>query len=216
MNTLATPSYRALMRRTVEIDFRYKHRHVRGSLSALSVMVPIFETMAGADVFILSKGHSCAALYACLEHFRKTSPNLSQVHPERQLSAGIEMTAGSLGHGLPFAVGIARARQLQNLPGIVYVLIGDGECSEGTTWESLLMANRFNLRNLVVHVDCNGFQGSDPRLDNGVACLPYLYSPIHFHETTPGMGCAYLEAKKEESVQLLTPTDYAAIMEELA
>ena len=70
----------------------------------------------------------------------------------------IHCTTGSLGHGLPISVGMALARKLQNKPGNIYVMMSDGECQEGTTWESLLIAAKHKLDNLIVMIDYNKVQ----------------------------------------------------------
>jgi transketolase len=81
-------------------------------------------------------------------------------HPSRDSNNGVPCTTGSLGHGLPMALGMALAKKATGQPGKVYVLMGDGECQEGTTWESLLIAANLGLDNLVVIVDWNQIQGS--------------------------------------------------------
>lgn len=207
--------YKDLIRRTVEIDFLYKHRHLPGSLSALPIIANIYEQMGRHDVFILSKGHSCAALYAVLEHYG-FKPDVSKVHPERDPANGITITAGSLGHGLPIGVGIAYCRKHRAQPGLVHVLMGDGECLEGTTWEALHLAVRFGLRDhLHVHVDCNGRQGSDALLCNAPYSMGQIYGSVFRHPTKSGQGVRMFEEKPDESVHLVTDAEYNAIMEEL-
>ncbi len=208
----------ALRRRMVEIDYRYKHRHLPGSLSALPIIADIYRTLdLDNDVFILSKGHSCSALYAVLEAVGY-KPDVSKVHPERDIAAGVVMTAGSLGHGLPTAVGIAWAKQYQGKPGIVHVLLGGGECQEGTTWEGLHLAARFKLNNLVVHVDHNGYQGSDADLIDVVELIEStkLGFVMLLHHTRKGEGLKMFEDDPVKSVHLVTDDDYARFMEELA
>jgi transketolase len=81
-----------------------------------------------------------------------------QGHPERNLSLGVEMTAGSLGMGLSFGIGVALAARLDHRGYRVYALLGDGECQEGQTWEAALSAAHFKLDNLTAIVDCNQMQ----------------------------------------------------------
>lgn len=206
---------KALLLRTVEIDFSHRHRHLPGSLSALPIIAEIYETMKPEDVFILSKGHSCAALYAVLEALG-CRPDCSLVHPERDPANGIAITSGSLGHGLPIAVGIAYAKHLRDESGTVHVLMGDGECSEGTTWESLLMAARLELQyNLVVHIDCNGWQGSDAVLVDFHRPIRALW-PVQMHFTKKGHGILRFEEDPQKSTHLVTQQEYAEILEEIA
>ena len=82
-------------------------------------------------------------------------------HPDIEPCEGIPCTTGSLGHGLPVAVGMAMAKKLKKEPGHIYVLLSDGECQEGTTWESLMVAAHHKLNNLTVIIDRNRIQALD-------------------------------------------------------
>jgi transketolase len=121
---------------------------------------------AERDYFILSKGHGCLALYVVLEReglltdtdtamFCKPGGILGE-HPDCTKVPGVEASTGSLGHGLPFAVGIALGLKIAGKSNRVYVLCGDGECHEGTIWEAANVANNLRLGNLCVIVDWNG------------------------------------------------------------
>lgn len=222
----------SLRRRTVEIDYTHGHRHLPGSLSALPIIAEIYAQMTDLDVFILSKGHACAAHYAVLEH-HGYRPDVSKVHPERDPANGITMTAGSLGHGYPTAVGIAVAKKFEacgsvepkpDIPwlgsetwvGRVHVLLGDGECQEGTNFEAAHLADRWALqRYLTVHVDCNGWQGSSPIRSEAVRALGEIF-PLRLHLTRKGAGVKMFEQHPEKSTHTVTASDYAAIMEELS
>ena len=121
------------------------------------------------DRFILSKGHAAAALYAVLA--RKgvidaallpgflTDQSPLTGHPVLGSLAGIEVSTGSLGHGLPLAIGMALAAKMDDQPYRVFVLLGDGELQEGSVWEGAALAARLQLDNLVLLVDANGLQG---------------------------------------------------------
>jgi transketolase len=133
---------------------------------------PARPTWADRDRVILSKGHGCLALYAILAdqgYFPETTLDTfcsrhSPLggHPERQLELGIEASTGSLGHGLPLAVGVALAhRRLQDSVR-VFVVVGDGELNEGSNWEAMLMASKHRLSNLMVIVDHNSQQLHGP------------------------------------------------------
>ena len=120
----------------------------------------------GRDIFILSKGHGCAALYVVLHkngylQQKDMDEYLSFQgilggHPDRTKVPGAEASTGSLGHGLPFAVGIALGLKVQKKSNRVIVLVGDGECQEGTIWESALVAQSLGLDNLCCFIDYNG------------------------------------------------------------
>ena len=204
-----------LMRRMVEIDYRHKHRHLPGSLSALPIVVEIYSKMdLENDVFILSKGHSCSALYAVLEELGM-KPNVSLVHPERDPANGVTMTSGSLGHGYPTAVGIAWAKKHQGKPGIVHVLLGDGECQEGSNYEAAQLAEMLQLHDrLKVHVDFNGFQGSEALVAKPILPLGNIF-PMELHFGHKGYGIRRFQGDPAKSVHLVTEQDFNEIMEEL-
>jgi transketolase len=207
--------YKSLTHRMVEIDYRHKHRHLPGSLSAIRIIADIYAAMDPEhDIFILSKGHACAALYAVLESYGM-KPDVTKVHPERDVANGVQITAGSLGHGLPIGVGIAWAKKLRGETGQVHVLLGDGECLEGTTWESLHLAKRIGLQDiLVVHVDDNGYQQCDATL---VDCVPAMRGifPVRTYGIPKGHGVKMFETSPWKSTHLVSDADYAAIMEEI-
>ena len=119
----------------------------------------------GRDYFILSKGHGCVALYAVLaEHGFITEEDLANFcrkggilgeHPDRNKVPGVEASTGSLGHGFPFSVGIAIGLKIKKQPNKIFTLLGDGECHEGSVWESAHLAANHELSNLTVVVDWN-------------------------------------------------------------
>lgn len=119
------------------------------------------------DYFILSKGHGCVAYYTVLERegfiTREdlatfcTKHGILGEHPDSTKIPGVEASTGSLGHGFPFAVGIALALRISGKTGPrVWTLVGDGECHEGTVWEAAQVARNLELGNLCVLVDWNG------------------------------------------------------------
>ena len=120
------------------------------------------------DRFILSKGHGSLALYTMLSEVGFFSKDLLKTFskPNSVLGGepcipnipGVEATTGSLGHGLSLAVGMALAKKIDNKKEKIYVLLGDGECEEGTIWEAVMFAVHYKLDNLIIIVDCNRIQ----------------------------------------------------------
>lgn len=203
-----------LIRRTIEIDYTQKHRHAGGALSALPIIAKIYEQLGPDDVFILSKGHAAPAFYAVLEKYGY-KPDVSLPHPDHDPKNGIVCTTGSLGHGLPVAVGIALAKMIRNEPGKVYVLIGDGESLEGTTWEALNIARAFDLHpHLEVHVDANGWQGSCETICDTLDVMRAIFW-CRVHHTKRGEGVRLFEDHEEWHTHLITPEEFNQIMEEL-
>jgi len=152
--------------------------HPGGSLSAVEIVTVLYfkflrhmpsnPLWSDRDRFILSKGHAAPLLYAVLAEcgyfplselstLRQLGSRL-QGHADRTVTPGVEMTAGSLGQGLSFALGVALAGRLNSQDYRVYVLLGDGECDEGQVWEGAMAAAHFKVDNLVAIVDNNGLQ----------------------------------------------------------
>ncbi len=121
------------------------------------------------DKFILSKGHASAALYATLAEkgfFKKEYLDTFYIdggilpgHVDMTAVPGLEASSGSLGHGLSIGVGMAIANRQMKNPGQIYVLLGDGECNEGSVWEAVMLAAHLKLCNITAIVDLNQLQG---------------------------------------------------------
>ena len=152
--------------------------HPGGSLSAADVVTALYFRVMRIDPknpdwpdrdrFILSKGHACPVWYAALAergYFDKSHlktlrqmGSILQGHPDMLKTPGIDMTAGSLGHGLPAGLGMALAGKLQQKDYQVFVIIGDGESQEGSIWEASMAAPNFKLDNLTAILDYNHLQ----------------------------------------------------------
>lgn len=131
--------------------------HLGGSFSIIEMLLVLYEViLKEEDKFILSKSHASFPL--CLTLREKGYDPALTTHLEIDPRNGIHCTTGSLGHGLPLGTGMALARKLQDIPGKIIVMMSDGECQEGTTWESLLIAAKHKLDNLLVLVDYNKIQ----------------------------------------------------------
>lgn len=149
-----------LRKKVLDLSMETGEAHLGGCFSEIEILISLFEEVMGLqDKFILSKGHCPHPFYLLLRE-RGYNPKIA-THPDLDPANGIYTTSGSLGHGLPLAVGMAMARKRKNQAGDIYVLMGDGECQEGTTWESLLIASRHNLNNLIAVVDYNHIQALD-------------------------------------------------------
>ena len=152
--------------------------HFGGALSITEIVSTLFAYQMKIDKknpnwekrdrFILSKGHACLAYYAALcevgyiskeelKTFEKNDTNLLG-HPVINRSIGIDFSNGSLGMGLSLGIGVAISSIKKKLDFNVYVIVGDGECNEGSIWEAAMAAPNFKLSNLYVIVDKNNFQ----------------------------------------------------------
>ena len=168
-----------------------KSSHLGSAFSIIEILTVLYNYFIDIDLikkkererdyFILSKGHAVSALYATLASVGLISTELlndyckdgSKLagHPTKDSILGIEASTGSLGHGLPLGVGVAIASKKDKIKNKVYVLLGDGECQEGSVWEAIQLAVRLKLNNLVVIVDNNKLQGFDRTEDISTGCL---------------------------------------------
>ena len=131
--------------------------HLGGSFSMIEILLSLYEVvMKKSDKFILSKAHASFPLCLLLRE-KGLKPELT-THLELDKKNGIHCTTGSLGHGLPIAVGTAMARKIMKKNGKIFCVIGDGEINEGSIWESILVAVNNKLDNLICVVDYNKSQ----------------------------------------------------------
>ncbi|MBM2826604.1 MAG: transketolase subunit [Dehalococcoidia bacterium] len=155
--------------------------HPGGSLSSVEILTALYwrvlrhdssnPSWPDRDRFILSKGHVAPVLYAALAEAGYFSKDLLmtlrkfgsplQGHTDSTALPGVEMSGGSLGQGLSFGIGTAKAGRLDNKDYRVYVLLGDGECQEGQVWEAAMAAGKYKLDTLTAIVDRNGIQNDD-------------------------------------------------------
>ncbi len=177
-----------------------KCSHIGSAFSIVDIMTVLFHKFINIDLikqksknrdyFILSKGHASAALYATLssvglidpgelKNYYKDGSKLTG-HPIKDSFPGIEASTGSLGHGLSLAVGLALACKHDQINNKIYVILGDGECQEGSVWEAVMMAVRFKLNNLVLIIDNNNLQALDRTSDVAIGS---------WHEKFTGFGC---------------------------
>lgn len=145
-----------LEKRIIDITFQEKLSHLSSCLSAHPIIHEIYNEKKDDEVFILSNGHAGLALYVELEYRYGIDPVMllhkHGIHPGKDLENKLYCSTGSLGSGLPIAVG----RALANRDKTVYCLISDGEAAEGSIWESLRFINVAKLDNLKVYANING------------------------------------------------------------
>ena len=146
-----------LKRRILELSFKYKLSHIGSCLSAVGIIEEIYKTKQPNEKFVLSSGHAGLALYCVIEKYEGIDAEKiwlhHGVHPDRCDECHLYCSAGSLGHGLGIAVGMALADRTKN----VYCLISDGECMEGSIWEALRIKVDNDVDNLKVYVNLNGY-----------------------------------------------------------
>jgi transketolase len=159
--------------------------HIGGALSSADIVSTLYGDVMSLNIsnpldtnrdrFILSKGHACLVLYSALyevgmlskEQFFSFEKENSILlgHPVINKKVGIEFSNGSLGMGLSLGVGVALSAKIKNKNYFSYVLIGDGECNEGSVWEAAMSGYKYKLNNLVAIIDKNGFQQTGTTTD---------------------------------------------------
>jgi len=169
-----------LRRMIIKVSYQAKAHHIGSALSCIDILTALyFHTMnlntknpfhPDRDWFMLSKGHAALAQYVALvkrgffnESVLKseflTDGGILGGHPDISIVHGIEMSSGSLGHGLSIGVGVALVAKKDNRDSRSFILLGDGECNEGMVWEAAMFASHHKLDNLIAIVDFNNLQG---------------------------------------------------------
>lgn len=172
---------RRLRAQVVALSHQARTPHLASALSCLDILValyaggflhldPLYPQDPLRDRVLLSKGHAALALYtilaargffpqAWLDHYNQNGAMLAE-QPSPGTIPGLEVATGSLGHGLSIGLGMALASRIQGYFYRVYVLLGDGECNEGTVWEAAMLAAAQKITNLVAIVDFNQWQAT--------------------------------------------------------
>lgn len=174
--------YQNLSRRirkvVIDIIYKTKSPHIGSSFSIVEILVALYfkflniipeDTFnSNRDRFVLGKGHACSVLYAVLAEKGfidkkdldgfATNGGIFEHHPSMDLKSGIEVSTGSLGHGLSIGAGIALSGKVDKKKYKVCVLMSDGELNEGSVWEAIMFAGHHRLHNLIATVDYNKIQ----------------------------------------------------------
>jgi len=170
----------AAMRKDIVLMLKTERGHLGGSMSIVEIVATLYfgvmnfdpknPKKPNRDRFILSKGHAVLAQYAALIELGLLAPEyLDQLkklgsplqgHPDMRMVPGIEANTGALGQGLSLANGMALAARLDKESFYIYVIIGDGELSEGQNWEAVMAAAHYKLDHVIAFIDNNGLQAT--------------------------------------------------------
>lgn len=195
-----------LHKRLLKLLYDHNEEHVGSCFTCIDIIDDIFKRKQKDDIFILSNGHAAYALYSILEKYHNIDADKlvekHAGHPNWDKENSIECSTGSLGSGLPIAVG----RALANKNRKVYVTISDGECAEGSIWEALRFIKTHNIENIEVHVNANGWACYDPiDVEYLETRLKAFLPEIVFHKTSveqfpflTGLSAHYMKLTKEE------------------
>lgn len=177
-------------RRILDISQQVTALHAAPAFSCTEIVDVIYNELMrwtapghSPDVFLMSKGHGCMIQYVILEEmgvldrqdlddYCKPGGQLG-AHPDFGVP-GIAASTGSLGHGMGIATGMAYAERMQQRDGQVYLVLSDGECQEGSTWEGAMMAANLSLENLIAFVDLNDISGLERMSEGHPAFHPLL------------------------------------------
>lgn len=194
--------------RLLQISYENQLSHLGSTLTALPIIEDIYKLKKPNERFILSSGHAGLALYVVLESLGLGSAERmlkeQGIHPDRicDTLGIIDCSTGSLGQGLPIATGMAFSDRSKN----VYCLISDGECAEGSIWESLMVAEKYKLNNLKIYVNMNGFGAYDPidvkrlagRLLDMELDMRIYYTDVEQYPFLKGQSAHYYTMTKED------------------
>ena len=184
---------KTIKKRLLKLLYDHKEEHVGSCFTCIDIIYDIFKKKNKDDIFVLSNGHASYALYTILETFYEhvDADDLASRHgghPNREEENHIYCSTGSLGSGIVIAVGRAIADPTRK----VYVTLSDGECAEGSVWEALRMIEEQNIKNIEIHVNCNGWACYDPidvaylerRLKAFLPSIIIHKCALHYHERT--------------------------------
>jgi transketolase len=174
-----------LKKRILDIAFKYKIGHLGSYFSSIDIIDEIYKKMENKDIFILSSGHAVLSLYTCIEKYKSKDAEKLFLkhggHPHRDEKNNIFCSTGSLGLGITIAIGRAVANPNKK----IYVLISDGECAEGSVWESLKTIKEEKIKNIEVHVNINGYAAYKKiDIDYLIRRLKCFLPNIKIHKTT--------------------------------
>jgi len=175
-----------IARRIIDITYQEKLSHLSSTLSAAPIIEEIYNEKKDDEVFILSNGHAGLALYCVLEERYGIDPVMllhkHGIHPGKDLENKLYCSTGSLGSGLPIAVGRALANRDKN----VYCMISDGEAAEGSIWESLRFVHNQKLDNLKIYANINGMSAYEYLdIDYLIDRLLCFYDKINIRVSDP-------------------------------
>jgi transketolase len=150
-----------LEKRIIDLSYKHKLSHIGSCLSTVNTLDKIYSIKKKDEPLILSNGHAGLALYVVLEKYEEhNAEELLEkhgVHPNRDMDHGIWCSTGSLGHGVAIGVGMAMANKNRN----VYIVTSDGDCAEGSVWEALAIARKFQMENIRISLIANGYSAYD-------------------------------------------------------
>ena len=205
----------SLKKRILEISYNHKLGHLGSYFSSVDIIDKIYSKMGKDDIFILSSGHAAVASYVCLEKYHKIDAEQLFLkhggHPHRDEDNKIYCSTGSLGLGITIALG----RAIANPHRKVWVLISDGECAEGSVWESLKTIKEQNIENIEIHVNMNGYAAymevdTKYLTERLLAFLPEIkihYTSVEQFSFLKGLNAHYHIMKEE---------DYKLALEEIS
>jgi len=205
-----------IRKRLVEVAVENGAGHIAPSLSCVDILTLLYYHILNIgddpeweerDRLVFSKAHGAYGLYAILAdigYIRQTDwdnfykDSFLKGCAEQSLQHGIEAGCGSLGHGLPMAVGIAFGAKLRGKGYSSYCVVGDGEMQEGSNWEAVQFAVKYQLNHLIIIVDCNGLQAMDP--------LEAVLSPMDSYKDLSGkfnaFGCKVIKCAGHNMTEL--------------
>jgi len=249
-------NYRQLARiarlKVLELIHKGQTCHIASNFSVIDIATVLYANIKKEDEVVWSKGWASVSIYYFLyKQGKLTDEQLNSFPNEPFLSLaetsvpGVHVSGGSMGHGLPVAVGMALAKKRANEPGTIYCIMSDGELNEGTTWEAVMVAHHHSLDNLCVIIDRNGWQamgrtsevldlgdlrtkwfafgfdavnvdGHDyDQLENELKFSKKGFPRVIIANTIKGKGVSFMEDNIEYHYKYVNDEDYARAVNEL-
>jgi transketolase len=207
-----------LRRRLLELIYTQNLSHLGSCLSAIDIVDAVYTVKRPEEKFILSNGHAGLALYTVLEKFgllKKDACRALHLHPDRSAENNIDLSTGSLGQGLPIALGMALADRSRN----VYCLISDGESAEGSIWEALRIGAELKVGNLRVIVNANGWAAYMPvdieALHKRIASFGYEVIAVDGHSSSELVAALQKSPKRPQAILAKTDVEQFSFLKGL-
>lgn len=152
-------------KKVLEMVYKAQTSHIASNFSCIDIATVLYENLKEGDEVVWSKGWVAATIYYFLAKQGKIPvrdldkfPKVPYLGLAETSVKGVHVSGGSMGHGLPIAVGMALGKKMKGEKGMIYCIMSDGELNEGTTWESVSLAGHHKLNNLTLIIDANGWQ----------------------------------------------------------
>lgn len=200
----------SLIKRIINISYKNKLSHIGSCITSVEIIHNILKNKKEKDIFILSEGHAGLAYYVVLEKLYGIDAEMllekHGVHPNRDPSNYIQVSTGSLGSGITIGVGMALANKKRT----IHCLLSDGECAEGSVWESLRFIMERNISNIKIYVNMNGYSAYEEINKKYLEKILRVFLPSIIIKKTSFKNIPFLKGL-DAHYHVITDKEYASL-----